>query len=500
MKPLIEFYDSLLSSLSCHIDDDTREVSTFYDGEYSPVYIKKKQLLAVDQNLSRKGFSNPSRQIGFHPLSESASAVQMSEVHQWLLIAIRVRLNELFSKTAAKVMHNALSSEIQAAMKPSEAAAYMPLTGADSKTQKTLTDIIDNMDITNANRSMVHLRIKRGGTLNGKTYGRVVYVTFPILDELENNPECIFDVKVRKKDIPVLKALFEDIILNGKGGQMSDFSAANTTTTAPTLSALLVAYYNVLLRLNSLQKSLGKTISTVGLPVDVSWFPAISDFDTLRAMLPVLDGNSGSAPKTEEDERVAVKSPRQQAVDDSLEAENFSGLNSAVEEVKSPTQDNDLKNFLRAKPLDGAIRMPTVQTNNDPLLGGAHTNTIDTESMSPEQYTAYRAQQQAYNAHHGGGAGNNQIMRGRDMVLQQQQNPLGMLQQNQFQTNYTSPHFHQQQHGGQATVVGQASDGSMLIEVNGQIMKASGATASPGAQPNQSVSGTGAGRFGGFAK
>ena len=490
MKPLIEFYDSLLESLSCHIDSDTREVSTYYDGEYNPIYIKKKLLIAVNQEIVRNGFTNPSKQIGFHPLSESAAAPQMSEVHMWLLIAIRVRLNELLSKAAAKIMHNALSSELQSKMKPSEIAQYVPLTGADDKTQKTLNDIIDNMDITNANRSMVHLRIKRSGTLAGKSYGRVVYVTFPILEELENNADCIFDVKVRKKDIPIFKALFEDIILNGKGSSLTDFSAANTTTTAPTLSALLIAYYNVLLRLNSLHKSLGKSMESIGLPVDVSWYPSISDFDSLRAMLPVLDGNSGTVSK-EESERIKIDKPHQ----DELSADNFSGLNTtAVEEIKPAAVDSassNIKNFLRAKPLEGAISYSGPSNGSgDPLTMAIDSGGIDPETLSPEQYAIYRVHQQAYQAQQNN-TGQQQFIRGRDMVMHQQ----NLLNSNPLAGNGHANLL--QQSTGQATVVGQASDGSTIIEVNGQLMKAS---ATGGVQQNNQPSPGGGGRFAAFAK
>lgn len=497
MKPLNEFYDSLLGSLNCHIDEDTREVTTLYDGEHTPVYVKKKQLLAMNHELSKNGFDDIEKQTVFHPLSESATAAQMSEVHHWLLMAIRIRLNSLLATVAARIIDIATSPKLQAKMKASEVANYTCLNDADSKTLENLHKIIDNMDITNSTRSLVHLRVKRGGTLNGKTFGRVVYVTFPILDEFENEDSVIFDQKVRKKDMVVLKTLFQDVILNGKGGKAGDFSAANTSTTAPALSAMLIAYYNVLVRLNSLYKAHGKVLDNTGLPVDISWYPAISDFSSLRLMVPQLPGNIGSGdPK---------KSEKVQVEDAPVGTESdYSGINKPVEQPRSAAVDesNAVGSFLKAKPIAGAIAIHSSKPQMVDPLTQTVSNEINPEELSPEEYSAYRMNQQMYSMYNNpNNPAANQFVRGRDAFL---------AQQNQYENPYSHDPYGVNNMaaapvaGGGAGLgepIGFSRNGNPLYLVNGQpveVTPVAGGGNNGMAQPQPAGPTTGNGRFSEF--
>lgn len=496
MKPLVEFYDNLLASLSCHIDDATREVSAFYDGEYSPVYVKKKQMMAINHSLVKNGFSNPDKQVAFHPLSESTAATTMSDVHQWLLIAIRVRLNQLFAMTAARILTVALSPEIQSKLRPTEIAQYKSLTDIDQKTLQTLNSIIDNVDMTNSNRSLVHMRVKRNGQLNGKSYGRVAYITFPILNELKEATDTVFDVKVRKKDIVSLRLLLEEVMLNGKGSDLGDFSAANTTMVAPTLSAMLTAYYNVLLRFNSLAKSHGKVLEPAGIPVDISWYPCISDFDKLRNMVPPLDGNIGFTPSKNEDED-GITFKEREPVEDS--PASVTGINTAVEMTKEQPASTR-HSFLKAKAITGGINLHHPVVNpNDPLAITAASNTFDPESLSPEEYAVWRMRQQAqggYNA-----TGQQDFLRGRDMFVQQQQQqrygmPLQAPVQSHYQTHMQPAH---QQPSGMR-VMGYTPDGKQIVDIGGKIVEMIPAEQATMQPAGQGMPASGPGAWARFAK
>lgn len=387
MNKLVNFYDTLLGSLGCIIDEDTREVFLSYDGEDVPVYVNKKRLVAVNNTIVRNGLEK--NQIAFHPLSESATA-GMSEVHQWILQAINLRLNTYMSMAAVRIADIASNPELQSKLKPKEISLFKNLTDVDPKLVNSVATVVDQMDVTDKSKVFSHIRCKRSGSLGGKTYGRVTYVTFPIIDELESGltDGTVFGKNVRKKDIRAMISIFKDIILNNKT-DIQDFSSGNTTTTAPYLSSILTAFYNILTRLNSLQRAVGTLLKTSGLPCDTSWYPDIGNFVELQKAIPQLDGNVGTVGGVQEKSRQVVTKQYSDPIDE--EVADVSGIGTAIEESKEEPEQNH-GGLFRAVPIKGGMgaKVEPLYPQVANPMGVSVPGPVDVNSMTMEQYIAYK--------------------------------------------------------------------------------------------------------------
>lgn len=401
MQKLVKFYDTLLESLGCTIDEETREVFLSYDGEDVPVYVNKKRLVAINNSIVRNGLEP--NQVAFHPLSESATA-GMSEVHQWILMAINLKLNTYMSTAAVRLADIASNPELQSKLKPKEISMFKNLTDVDGKLVSSVASIVDQMNVLDKSKVFVHVRCKRSGTLGGKSYGRVTYVTFPIIEELESGliDGTVFDKTVRKKDVRAMIQIFKDIILNNRTDVL-DFSSGNTTTTAPYLSSILTAFYNVLNRFNSLQRAVGNLMKTTGLPADTNWFPDIGNFVELQKAVPQLDGNVGTVGGTQERARKGVT---KQVSNDNYDEEtvaDVSGIGTAIEEVKEEEAPQHTGMF-KAVPIKGGMGAkvePLYPQATNPL-GVSAPAPVDVNSMTMEQYTAYMARMGMNNMGHQG--------------------------------------------------------------------------------------------------
>lgn len=474
INKLTSFYDTLLKCIGCTIDDETREVFLSYDGEDTPVYVAKKRLIAINSSVIRNGLE--SNQVAFHPLSESATA-GMSDIHQWLLQAINVRLNSYFANAAVHIANIVSNPELQGKLKPKEISLFKNITDVDPKLVNSVATVIDQMDITDKSKVLVHVRCKKSGTLAGKSYGRVTYVTFPILEELENGltDGTVFGKSIRKKDIRAMYHIFREIILNNRT-DVQDFSSGNTTTTAPYLSSILTAFYNVLTRLNSLQRAVGELMKSIGLPCDTSWFPEISNFVELQKAVPQLDGNVGSVAGAQERARNVVTkqiSDRDDSVDEDEVNHNVSGINSAIELEKKPetTQRNSI---LKAVPIGGNMGAkiePIYNQASNPLAVQAQAP-VNINDMTVEQYLTYKTMtgynNNGYSQPVVGGYQQQPMLRGRDAYDQRKK----MEAYGYNHGSYPVVQQHQQ-------VVNNNQPVPQLVNINGTLMQVVPVTATP---------------------
>jgi hypothetical protein len=417
INKLTQFYDKILMSLNCTIDENTREIYLSYEGEDTPVYIQRKRLIAISSAVIREGINNDTH-VAFHPLSESATA-GMSEVHQWIMMAINLRLNTYLMDIVSRIADIASNETLQAQMKPSEVSQYKSLTDVDSKLVNSVSDLIDRLDVRDRNQTLLHIRCKRSGVLAGKNYGRVTYITFPILNELEEGlvSGVVYGKSMRKKDIRALLVIFKEIILNNRT-DVTDFSSGNTTTSAPYLSSMLTAFNNVLVRLNSLQRSQGSLLKPTGLPADTSWYPEISGFANLQKAAPQLEGNVGTTSGITD---TVTRRVTDRMVETSEEDINdVSGINHAIETPHQPQQQSSGSIFKAIPFREGAAKIiPTTSFNNNPLNVSVQPIQQASE-MTVDQYM----QMQAYhsgNNYGGNNTGVQQTFRGRDAYTQRKQ-------------------------------------------------------------------------------
>lgn len=456
---LITFYEKILNSLGCTIDKDTREVFLSYEGEDTPVYVKRKRLIAIDRKIIKDGIDNDTH-VAFHPLSESATA-GMSDVHQWLLLAINLRLNTYMVTVASRIATIASTPELLASMQPKEVAQYQALTAVNKDLPSSVSTIAEQMDVTDKSRSFVHVRCKKAGTLNGKSFGRVTYVTFPIISELESglSDGKVFGKTIRKKDIKSLITIFNDIILNDRT-EITDFSSGNTTVTAPYLCSMLNAYNNVLVRFNSLQRSQGDTLKSVGLPADISWYPDVSNFQELQKLVPQLEGNVGTVNGVQDRTQKTITKNHYENTDG--EVIDNSGINKAIETVNTPVAYSS--NPFRAVPLKdgmGVTITPSTVVSNNPLVATSTVAPVNVNDMTVEQYMIHKTQQDVLNGY--GNTQSQQVpLRGRDAYMQNKQmETLG------YGTSY-NPNVNT---GYNAYDVQQPQAGAQLMNINGQLVQ-----------------------------
>ncbi len=425
IQKLTSFYDSLLAAVGCTIDENTREVFLSYNGEDTPVYVNKKRLISINNKIVRNGLE--SNQVAFHPLSESVTA-GMSEVHQWLLQAINVKLNTYVSMAAIRIASIASIPKLQSQLKPKEISIFKNLTEVDEKLVESVETIANLVDITDKTKVLVHVRCKKSGTLGGKTYGRVTYVTFPIIDELDNAlaSGTVFGKSIRKKDIRAMQTIFREIILNNRTDVL-DFSSGNTTTNAPYLSSMLCSFYNVLTRLNSLQRAIGDLMKITGLRCDISWYPESSSFSELQKAVPQLDGNVGTIAGAQDKPKTTITkqiSHRETDFDGDEVNQSVSGINTAIEINKEPKMV-ERGGMFKAVPIkDGmGARVESIYpVPNNPLGMATQQVPVNVNELTVDQYLAMKNQTSyGYPSTPGYGYQQPQTLRGRDAYSQRKQ-------------------------------------------------------------------------------
>lgn len=301
------FYEGILNSLLSESDDNGLISGVSPEGDSMPVMVVdegvSKRLVLPTRHILRN--FNHKEMMAFHPLSENIYAgesVIIKKLKRMIMTRLNfstmVLLNELLMIACDKDMHDKLSA------KQTKLLECIP--DADDTTLKNLGDIIQN---SNGKVQYFNLYLKHGGKYHGKDCSRLGVVTFPILEEMEDEKKrTVFGVKLRVKDFKGLRKLLEFVFPNAENLEAYNHGVlSEENESCPYFRALMGIYHNLGKRINEKAWLFRKYLDDddpVYIPLD--WYDHMDKLDAFKVLIPSLHGNEGHI---EQDDTVPKEGP-----------------------------------------------------------------------------------------------------------------------------------------------------------------------------------------------
>lgn len=245
--------------------------------------------------------ANPdwNKYMAFHPMCESIARGE-SDIIQLAQTFVRISLWDNYIDVARALLHIAADQTLQTKLTPAQQKLLAAISDADGTTLENFGKIIakSRHDYSEGHdRRLIAVFLRRGGSQDGQHYSRMFVVRFPMYNELCKAEEAkdakerkVFDVQLRAKDIPVLKALHETIF----PGDESAYTIGTNSNLAPYYTALLTGYANMARQLNAIVKPFMKSVKTLK-QIDLSWDEG-DNLSVFRNAIPALPHNEGNDP------------------------------------------------------------------------------------------------------------------------------------------------------------------------------------------------------------
>lgn len=291
---VIDFYNKLFTSMG-YIVEENGLISKDFCGNKSNIIIKaddkeKTLILPTKQFLDNPNWD---AHVPFHPLSENVvkgESLIIKELKRLMehrfADVITTLMMELSIIAADKSGHKKLT------VPQKKFLSLMP--EANDKTVTVLGKILCNLS-NKGERKICSLYIKRGGSIDGKSFKRLAVVSFPITEELNKEEKTIFDVKVSTAEKNAIKNLFGWIIENVDVQGFYNFGSNDET--APNFHALCGAYMKLMSQLNA-KIELFKHHEEIGnLYRELNWDVEFNDLQSFYGQIPIMPHNDGEGAK-----------------------------------------------------------------------------------------------------------------------------------------------------------------------------------------------------------
>ncbi len=300
---LLALYEAILKSLNFSISSEGL-LSYCYDGDEIPAVIEGRRLVLPRREVLRAGLGD--NLMAFHPLSENPLRGE-SPVLRKLKAVVNHRLAAVISDLLLQFAVLGVDTSRHKLLAPKAAEVLSAMSTVDEKFVDTLKKILAKQQSQGPDQ-LISIYLKRGGTFRGQKVSRLAVVSFPIMEQLEQQPDKIFGVKVRPTiDLAVLDGLMR-YILPGCD-DLETYSAASQSLTAPYFDSLMRAFANVANQLNTIVKLHWKTLQNAeDLLIDTGWIEHFHDLSIYDGAIPALNGNEGEH-GTEEPAPAAALAP-----------------------------------------------------------------------------------------------------------------------------------------------------------------------------------------------
>lgn len=282
---LISFYRSLLETIGLGIDEqgytylDSINVRTPYQINGKTLVLPTKEiLLNPDWNTT----------IAFHPLSENIArkdSLVLQRLQRLSNLAINIHVGDIIRV----MIEYCADSGNHSKLNHKQTAFLSCFPDADENALKNWDKLLGAMGETNQFIKLVTLRDKK---LNDEFFSRVCYAKFPVyeacVEMMNNKPKeyTIFGVKVRKKDVHGIRALFE-FIFKHIATPDEHYSFGTRSSIAPSFNVLVKTLYLLALPVQKVYRLL-----KLDYP-DLGWGEQLDDLNKYKGLIPPLDGNEG---------------------------------------------------------------------------------------------------------------------------------------------------------------------------------------------------------------
>lgn len=251
----------------------------------------KKICLPLKSNM----MTNPEEVDFFNVLREN-SISDMSEVTQKLRTNFNIKINTSVVLLIQTLINIATNSDMHPKLNPdqSEMLATLGVPKEDTirKWGELMVKIISSNDPLD---NPVKIFLKRGGTLNGKKYARVAFVSFPLYEKLcEEGLDKLIGVKLNKKDIETIKNAFKYIFPRIE--EQNAYSCGINSDIAPFTEALMSSVSKLGDGINSVTELFEQFIdSPEVISVDNEWVQYFDNLDDLVTEIKKTPFNSSAA-------------------------------------------------------------------------------------------------------------------------------------------------------------------------------------------------------------
>ncbi|QXO10239.1 hypothetical protein pEaSNUABM37_00280 [Erwinia phage pEa_SNUABM_37] len=309
---LLQHYKSFIESDPQNVVDERGHVMRETSEGLKPIMKEGKEVVLPTPEFLKNPDWN--RYMPFHPMCESIARGE-SDILQLSQMLVRISLWDKTIDVARALLQIAADPNLQTKLTPAQQKLLASISDADATTLENFGKIIakSRHDYTDGvDRRIIAIYLKRGGSQDGQHYSRMFVVRFPMYNELckaedakDAKERKVFDVQLRAKDIPVLKALHETIF----PGDESAYTIGTNSNLAPYYTVLLNGYANMARQLNSVIKPFSKSVKGLK-QIDLSWDEG-DNLSTFRNALPALPHNEGSDPTADPTPTAPVAVPQQ---------------------------------------------------------------------------------------------------------------------------------------------------------------------------------------------
>ena len=288
---LLDFYIATLEAVNMKTSSDGYISFEIDETGQQPVLVNGKRLVLPTTENLRKGESG--NLSYFNPLKENILK-GASPILQKYREAINTKLMFSFSVLFAELLTIAASSEEHKLLTPDQSEILSILKKIDEKSLQDFTKIVGKAEADNKD-AFVYVFLKQGATFKGVKYKRGTVVNFPFYDELCEDKDTVFGVKLRNSDRKQFKALMEYIF-----PEITDKEAYNygSNDLAPSFTSLLGALYKLGAAINQvLNLFKDKVDSPESIEISAEWGEYLDRTDSFLPeirLLPLLDGNEGN--------------------------------------------------------------------------------------------------------------------------------------------------------------------------------------------------------------
>lgn len=303
-EKLISVYKAVLNSLSI-VDEGNGLLSRKVGEQTVPLMCEDKRVVLPTREVLQT--LDPTTQMGFHPLCESALRGE-SPVIRLLRTLINHRTTMILLELMNQLLGIAMDNKRHANLTPEQKEFLKVIPEISPDCHKEFTDIAKNIK-PNEREKAANIYLKRAPTLRGTVYKRGGIVNFPLLEELRSKGDRVYSRYTKVRNKKVLDALMSYIIDDDGDSRIAGvrMSYGTSSTTAPNFDALIHAYANIIARLEVIVELFKPhlTASYELLHTDMSWVSLLDDLSVFKGIVPTLPGNEGDITDVAKETEVA---------------------------------------------------------------------------------------------------------------------------------------------------------------------------------------------------
>ena len=306
---LLQFYESILLTAGFSIGSDGA-ISLALEEPVVPMTIGQRRLvLPTPQQLKGGDWT---KRIGFHPLAENILKGE-SEVFSRYRATLNRRLNQITAGLILELLYIAASPAEQRNLNGAQSEYLVKVKDADERTYESIRKLLAKLPIDDPANNLISLTMKRNGTIGKERYPRVCVVGFPVYEAaVASKDHTVMGVKLRVKDIEVLKAILEYIFPNLQAPE-AHYSKGSDSKVAPYTVALLSSTYSLIERTNEITTLFwGNNSEKYNLyALRDDWFNLIRDLSPLVKEIRLIPNLESTAPNVPEPSPVTAPTPPQ---------------------------------------------------------------------------------------------------------------------------------------------------------------------------------------------